>query len=96
MVASLTSSSASDARLEYLYDFLSLSHSQFDWCIWPPTQYVNFVYVPSKYRVSYVNAVTVVWDVFLSYMKHFDEHDKEGSCWRISAVFICIIDQINF
>lgn len=48
----------------------------FDWCIWPPTQYVNFVYVPSKYRVSYVNAVTVVWDVFLSYMKHFDEHDK--------------------
>ena len=57
---------------------------------------MNFVYVPSKYRVSYVNAVTVVWDVFLSYMKHFDEHDKEGCCWRISAVFICIIDQINF
>ena len=56
-----------------------ISFFQFDWCIWPPTQYVNFVYVPPKYRVSYVNAVTVVWDVFLSYMKHFDELDKVGS-----------------
>ena len=56
---------------------LSLSPSQFDWCIWPPTQYVNFVYVPAKYRVSYVNAITVVWDIFLSYMKHFDELGKE-------------------
>ncbi len=48
-------------------------YGQFDWCIWPPTQYVNFVYVPTKYRVLYVNGITVIWDVFLSYMKHYDE-----------------------
>jgi len=44
---------------------------QFDWLFWPPSQYVNFHYVPSKYRVLYVNGATVVWDVFLSYMKHY-------------------------
>ena len=43
---------------------------QFDWCIWPPTQWLNFTYVPERYRVLYVNVVTVVWDVFLSYSKH--------------------------
>jgi len=44
---------------------------QFDWLFWPPSQYVNFHYVPATYRVLYVNGATVVWDVFLSYMKHF-------------------------
>ncbi|XP_023325668.1 mpv17-like protein 2 [Eurytemora carolleeae] len=45
----------------------------FDWLIWPPTQFINFSYVPPQYRVLYVNMVTVVWDVFLSYIKHRDE-----------------------
>ena len=43
---------------------------QFDWIIWPPTQYLNFRYIPQSFRVLYVNTVTVVWDVFLSYIKH--------------------------
>ena len=43
----------------------------FDWCIWPPTQYINFVLIPPAFRVLYVNTVTVGWDVFLSYIKHF-------------------------
>ncbi len=29
--------------------------------------------MPSRFRVLYINLVTVGWDVFLSYMKHFDE-----------------------
>ncbi|XP_065342999.1 mpv17-like protein 2 isoform X1 [Cloeon dipterum] len=45
----------------------------FDWFFWPPIQYVNFHYVPSRFRVLYVNGATVVWDVFLSYMKHHDQ-----------------------
>ena len=44
---------------------------QFDWCIWPPTQYINFTLVPPALRVLYVNVVTVIWDVFLSYIKHY-------------------------
>lgn len=47
---------------------------QFDWFIWPPTQWVNFMYVPDRYRVMYVNVVTVLWDVFLSYIKHRVSH----------------------
>jgi len=42
----------------------------FDWLIWPPSQAINFLFIPSQYRVLYVNLVTVIWDVFLSYMKH--------------------------
>lgn len=45
----------------------------FDWCIWPPTQTINFYFVPIRYRVLYINGVTVIWDVFLSYMKHKDQ-----------------------
>ncbi|XP_043215573.1 mpv17-like protein 2 [Amphibalanus amphitrite] len=49
----------------------------FDWCIWPPTQWLNFTYVPERYRVLYVNVVTVIWDVFLSYSKHRDQLEPE-------------------
>ncbi len=44
---------------------------QFDWCIWPPSQYINFTWVPQAYRVLYVNVVTVIWDIFLSKIKHY-------------------------
>ncbi|KAK3868095.1 hypothetical protein Pcinc_026486 [Petrolisthes cinctipes] len=45
----------------------------FDWCIWPPTQTINFYFVPIQYRVLYINFITVIWDVFLSYIKHKDQ-----------------------
>jgi len=42
----------------------------FDWLIWPPSQALNFLFVPAQFRVLYVNCVTVLWDIFLSYIKH--------------------------
>ncbi|KAL7640809.1 UNVERIFIED_CONTAM: hypothetical protein RMT77_009094 [Armadillidium vulgare] len=51
----------------------------FDWCIWPPTQAINFYYVPTQYRVLYVNMITIIWDIFLSYMKHYDQPKKIDS-----------------
>ncbi|KAB0795196.1 hypothetical protein PPYR_08279 [Photinus pyralis] len=42
----------------------------FDWCIWPPTQFINFYYLPVKYQVLYINGVTMIYNVFLSYIKH--------------------------
>lgn len=50
----------------------------FDWFIWPPTQFINFRYVPEQYRVLYVNAITVGWDVFLSYIKHRADRPGEA------------------
>jgi len=46
-----------------------------DWLCWPPCQFINFYLIPNKYRVLYVNSVTVIWNVFLSYMKHYDQHE---------------------
>ncbi|XP_013187761.2 mpv17-like protein 2 [Amyelois transitella] len=45
-----------------------------DWLFWPPVQFVNFYYLPTEYRVFYINIATMVFNVFLSYMKHFDQH----------------------
>uniref|UniRef100_A0A1A9WG75 Mpv17-like protein 2 n=1 Tax=Glossina brevipalpis TaxID=37001 RepID=A0A1A9WG75_9MUSC len=44
-----------------------------DWLLWPGAQYINFRYVDIKYRVTYVNVCTAVYDVFISYIKHLYE-----------------------
>lgn len=41
-----------------------------DWSVWPATQFINFYYLPVKYQVFYINAVTMLYNVFLSYIKH--------------------------
>jgi len=53
----------------------------FDWIIWPPSQFINFKYVPPEARVLYVNVITVLWDIFLSYIKHNDDllEDQDSS-----------------
>ena len=48
-----------------------LSRLKYDCSLWPAAQALNFLYVPPVYRVVYVNVVTVAWNVFLSYAKHF-------------------------
>ncbi|XP_077286733.1 mpv17-like protein 2 [Arctopsyche grandis] len=41
-----------------------------DWCVWPPSQFINFYFIPGNYRVIYVNALTMLYNIFLSYVKH--------------------------
>lgn len=43
-----------------------------DWLIWPPFQFVNFYFLPLRYRVLYINAVTTLYNIFLCYVKHKD------------------------
>lgn len=41
-----------------------------DWAVWPAAQYINFRFFDLKYRVMYVNVVTAIYNVFMSFMKH--------------------------
>lgn len=41
-----------------------------DCCFWPPSQLINFLFVPMRYRVMYINFMTMFYDIFLSHTKY--------------------------
>ncbi|KAG5667879.1 hypothetical protein PVAND_015845 [Polypedilum vanderplanki] len=45
-----------------------------DWLVWPATQFINFYFVPLKYRVLYINMITMFYNVFLCYVKNEKKH----------------------
>ncbi|ELT94432.1 hypothetical protein CAPTEDRAFT_146770 [Capitella teleta] len=47
-----------------------------DWMFWPAAQSVNFRFVPSRYRVIYIQSASYLWDTFMSYINHKMSYDS--------------------
>lgn len=41
-----------------------------DCAVWPAAQFLNFRYVPTRFHAVYVNAVSLGWASFLSFVAH--------------------------
>jgi len=41
-----------------------------EWFIWPPAQFFNFYFLPTRYRVLYDNLVSLGYDWYTSHLKH--------------------------
>ncbi len=41
-----------------------------EWVIWPPAQFVNFHFLPTRFRVLFDNLVSLGYDVYASRVKH--------------------------
>jgi len=41
-----------------------------EWIIWPPAQYINFTFLPTRFRVLYDNVISLAYDTYTSHVKH--------------------------
>ena len=44
-----------------------------EWFIWPPAQFVNFYFLPTRFRVIYDNAISLGYDMYTSHVKNSNE-----------------------
>jgi len=41
-----------------------------EWFVWPPAQFVNFYFLPTKFRVIYDNTISLGYDMYTSHVKN--------------------------
>jgi len=41
-----------------------------EWVIWPPAQFINFYFLPTRFRVLYDNIISLVYDTYTSHIKY--------------------------
>ncbi|XP_075221070.1 mpv17-like protein isoform X2 [Lycorma delicatula] len=39
-------------------------------CVWPGIQTVNYLFIPERNRVVYISVASLLWTIFLAYMKN--------------------------
>jgi len=44
-----------------------------EWVVWPPAQFVNFYFLPTRFRVLFDNIVSLIYDTYTSHIK-FKSH----------------------
>lgn len=47
-----------------------------NWKLWIPANFVNFRFVPPHFQVLWANAVALIWNTYLSWSSHKDDHDE--------------------
>lgn len=48
-----------------------------EWLIWPPAQFVNFYFLPLRYRILWDNIISLGFDIYSPYVKYKTELRKE-------------------
>ncbi|XP_066590613.1 mpv17-like protein 2 [Prorops nasuta] len=58
--------------LELKNEIITKAHKLYiaEWVVWPPAQFINFYFIPTKYRVLYDNIISLGYDVYTSSVKH--------------------------
>lgn len=41
-----------------------------DWLVYPPAQYINFKFLPTRFRILYDNVIAFSLDIYYSHMKY--------------------------
>lgn len=60
-----------------------------EWFVWPPAQFINFYFLPTRFRVIYDNFVSLGYDMYTSHVKHEDlkedssevKTEDSKTCW---------------
>ena len=50
-----------------------------EWIVWPPAQFVNFYFVPNRFRVLYDNTISLGFDVYTSNVTHSEKDKRTDS-----------------
>lgn len=49
-----------------------------EWAVYIPLQALNFYFLPPRFRVLYVSGITLLYDVFLSYIIHKEDNKQRN------------------